>query len=127
MFILIDPTARQELRRGDILIAYFEAPGDVCYESVCSVERDIVTGRPKNRPSVVKFLAPYVTNWSGVAARGTNEPVPWPGAEVAPGAVAPSDLALREGLLALLPWNVLLALDAAIARTWREGVESGKD
>lgn len=126
MFILIDPEKRLELKLGELVVAYHEAPGDYCLELIAGAQRDPVSGKPGTPKTTPNFLARFIVDWSGVGDSRGN-PVPWPAPGMHGDAVPLADVALRERLLGLLPWDMLLRLDHAVARRWQEGVASGKD
>jgi hypothetical protein len=129
MFVLIDPDTPQDFKRGDIGIKYVEAPGDAVHAYYTFRKRDPATGRPTERDTLARFLATYVLDWSGVSARatdGTVVEVPWPAKGKKPAELVAGEADARARLLALLPWNVLYDLDAAVAKTYVAGAESGK-
>ena len=132
--VLTDRRTTKTLTFGDATITLYEAAGDRVLAEIRRGARDAM-GRPSEVDSVslagtLRLLAEIVTDWTGVQD-ATGAPVPWPepGAALGPSgtsAPSPAALALRRDLLAVLPWNVISELDAAAARGWREGQDSGK-
>lgn len=111
MILFTDPSVVKDLKFGDAVIRYTEAPGDACVEA----ERACMNGTGELDATALnnKLIREHVVGWENVQ-NGKGETVEFS----------------AESLAELLPLMTLSAksqLRIAIQALYVEGVESGKD
>jgi len=112
VILFVEPDEVKELRFGDTVFRYREAPGDRVLAEMRNPENHGDDGQADTARVARVLIAEHLVGWDGLLDAS--------GAEVE---FSPENVAR---ILPLLRWNVLQSLDAAVTAGWVAGIDSGK-